>query len=281
MVGVLAPGFELLLPASANTEAKPDIWIAARLAYDNAQRNNVSLHVIGRLKPGITLDRAQAAVEMVATELRRDFPIHNTSGFFIRLEPIRKHLVAALQPALLALMGAVIFLLLIACANVANLMLVRMYTRGREFAIRASLGASWWTVVQQTLAESLLLAGIGSLFGLGLAWMGIRELLVIAPANLPRLESVGIDPAVLMFTAVLGLAATATFGILPAVRAARPDPMYILRGSGRAAALGGGARLRNIVVVLEIALCFVLLVGSGLMFRSFLALQHIDLGYDA
>jgi putative ABC transport system permease protein len=281
VVGVLAAGFELLLPASANIEAQPDIWIASRLAYDNAQRNNVSLHVIGRLKPGITLDRAQAAVGRVAAELRRDFPIHNTSGFFIRLEPIRQHLVAAVRPALVALMGAVIFLLLIACANVANLMLVRMYTREREFAVRASLGASWWRLVQQTLAESLLLAGIGSLFGLGLAWMGIRELLVIAPANLPRLQSVGIDPAVLIFTAALGLASAAIFGILPAVRAARPDLMHILRGSGRAAGLGSGAILRSTVVVFEISVCFVLLVGSGLMFRSFLALQRIDLGYDA
>jgi putative ABC transport system permease protein len=134
--------------------------------------------------------------------------------------------------------------------------------------------------VQQTLAESLLLAGIGSVFGLGLAWMGIRELLVIAPPNLPRLQSTGIDPAVLIFTAGLGFAAAAISGILPAVRAARPDLMHILRGCGRAPGLEGGARLRNMVVVLEIALCFVLLVGSGLMFRSFLALQQIDLGYN-
>ena len=279
IVGVLAPDFELLLPPSANAESHPDIWTAARLGYDNAQRNSVSLQLIARLKPGVSLDRAQAAADSVAAALRRDFPVHNTSGFFIRLEPIGNHLLAAVRPALLALMGAVIFLLLIACANIANLMLVRMSSRGREFAVRASLGASWWTLTRQTLIEALLLAGVGSALGLALAWLGIRELISIAPANLPRLDSIAINPSVLIFTAIAGLAAAALFGILPAIRASRPDLMHILRGAGRAAGLGS-AGLRNYVVVSEIALCFVLLVGSGLMFRTFLALQHINLGFD-
>ncbi len=281
VVGVLAPGFELLFPPSANTEQMPDVWIAARLAYDNAQRNSVSLHVVGRLKDGVTLDRARAEADTVAADSRRTFPIHNTSGYAIQLEPMRKHLVAAVQPAILALMGAVIFLLLIACANVANLMLVRMSSRERELAIRTSLGGTAWRLVRQTLIESLLLAGLGTLFGLGFAWLGIHELLVIAPANLPRLESVKIDTAVLVFTAVASLMAAAIFGVFPALRAARPDVMHVLRGSSRTAGLRGGGLLRNLVVVAEIALCFVLLIGSGLMFRSFLALQHIDPGFDA
>ena len=281
VVGVLAPGFELLLPASANIDAKPDIWIASRLAYDNAQRNLVSLHLIGRLKKGVTLDRAQTKANSVAAESRRNFPIHNTSGFTIRLEPIRKHLVAAVEPALAALTGAVIFLLLIACANVANLMLVRMSSRERELAVRSSLGGSWWILVRQTLTESLLLSAIGTILGLGLAWLGIHELLVIAPANLPRLESIKIDTTVLAYTALTGLLAAALFGIAPALRAGRPNLMHVLRGSTRTAGLAGGQLLRNTVVISEIALCFVLLVGSGLMFRSFLALQHIDTGYDS
>ena len=281
VVGVLASNFELLLPSSANIEPKPDIWIASRLAYDNAARNTVSLELIGRLKKGITLDRAQTKANAIAAELRRNFPIHNTSGFAIRLEPIRKHLVAAVEPALVALMGAVIFLLLIACANVANLMLVRMSSRERELAVRSSLGGSWWILVRQTLTESLLLSAIGTILGLGLAWLGIHELLVIAPADLPRLESIKIDPTVLAFTALTGLLAAALFGIAPALRAARPNLMHVLRGSTRTAGLAGGQLLRTVVVISEIALCFVLLVGSGLMFRSFLALQHIDPGYDS
>jgi predicted permease len=280
IVGVLAPGFELLFPPSANIERLPEVWIASRLTYDNAQRNGVSLHIIGKLKPGVTIDRAQAETNTVTTELRRNFPIHNTSGFFIQLEPLKKHLVTDVQPAILALMGAVIFLLLIACANVANLMLVRMSARERELAVRVALGGSWARLLRQALTEALLLAALASALGLGLAWLGIHELLVIAPANLPRLESIRIDPIVLLFTVTAGLLAAAIFGLAPAWRAARPDVMRILRGSGRTAGLGSGASLRNTAVIAEVALSFVLLVGSGLMFRSFLALQDINPGYD-
>ncbi len=177
-------------------------------------------------------------------------------------------------------MGAVIFLLLIACANVANLMLVRMSLRQRELAIRTSLGGNWWRLVRQTLSEAVLLAALGTLAGLGLAWLGIHELLVIAPANLPRLESIAIDPVVLLFTIIAGLGAAAIFGVAPALRAARPDVMNVLRGSSRTAGLAGGGLLRNSVVIVEVALCFVLLIGSGLMFRSFLALRHVDPGFD-
>ncbi len=280
VVGVLAPGFELLFPPAANVEQHPDVWIAARLAYDNAQRNNVSLQVVGRLKNGVPVERAQSQAETVSAELRRNFTIDNTSGFHIHVEPMRQYLVAEVRPALLALMGAVIFLLLIACANVANLMLVRMSLREHELAIRNSLGGSWWRLVRQTLAEALLLAAIGILAGLGLAWFGIHELLAIAPANLPRLESIAIDPLVLLFAVCAGLASAAVFGITPAIRAARPNVMSILRGSSRTAGLGSGGWLRNAVVVIEVALCFALLTGSGLMFRSFLAMQHVDLGYN-
>jgi putative ABC transport system permease protein len=280
IVGVLSPGLELLFPPSANIERLPEVWIASRLAYDNAQRNSVSHHVIGRLKPGVTLDRAQAEVNTVAAAARRNFPIHNTSGYFIQLEPMKKHLVADVQPAILALMGAVIFLLLIACANVANLMLVRMSSRERELAVRVALGGSWARLLSQTLTEALLLAALGSAIGLGLAWLGLHELLVIAPANLPRLDTIKLDPVVLVFTVAAGLLAAAIFGLAPAWRAARPDVMRILRGSSRTSGLGSGSSLRNSAVIAEVALSFVLLVGSGLMFRSFLALQDINPGYD-
>lgn len=280
IVGVLAPGFELLFPPAANVERNPDVWIAARLSYDNAERNNVSLQAVGRLRDGATLQRAQSEADEVASELRRNFPIANTAGFYIHLEPMREYLVAEVRPALIALMGAVIFLLLIACANVANLMLVRMSLRERELAVRTSLGGSWWRLVRQTLAEALLLSAVGALAGLGLAWLGIKELLALKPANLPRLESISIDPAVFGFTIAAGLIAAALFGIVPAIRAARPNVMTILRGSSRTMGLAGGGWLRNFVVVIEVALCFALLIGSGLMFRSFLALQHVNLGYD-
>jgi putative ABC transport system permease protein len=280
IVGVLKPGFELLFPTDANMEQHPDVWFATRLAYDNANRNSVSLHAIGRLKDGATRAQAQSAAERVAAELRKNFIILGTSGLFIRLEPMHGHVVEEVRPALLALMGAVIFLLLIACANVANLLLVRASVRERELAIRTALGGSWWRLASQTLAEAVLLAFTGALLGLALAWLGIHELRAIAPASLPRLDAISIDPAVLGFTALAALAAAALFGLAPAVRAARPSVAVLLRASGRNAGLSGAGLLRNVVVVAEVALSFVLLIGSGLMFRSFLELQRIDPGFN-
>ncbi len=281
VVGVLAPGFELLFPPSMNIEAKPDIWTAARIPYDNSTRKSAIFYGVARLKKGVTLESAQSQTETVAAQLRRNFSINETAGFHIDIEPMDRYLVAGVRPAILALMGAVIFLLLIACANVANLMLVRMSLRQQELAIRVSLGGSWWRIVRQTLSEAVLLAGLGTACGLALAWAGIRELLAIAPANLPRLDSIGIDSNVLLFTVAVGLASIALFGLIPAVRAARPNVMSILRGSSRTSGLTGGGVLRSGVVIAEVALCFVLLIGSGLMIRSFIALQHIDPGFDA
>src|SRR6266705_6387529 len=216
IVGVLAPHFQIYFPPSANLEAAPDIWVANRLGYDAAQRNSVSMHVIGRLRPGITIGRAQAAADQVAADARKNFTIENTAGYAIRVEPMRQHLVSEVRPAILALMGAVIFLLLIACANVANLLLVRASLRERELAVRAAIGATWWHLARQMLAEAFLLAAMGAVAGLGLAWLGIHELLVIAPANLPRLDTIRIDSVVLAFTAVAGLLAAGIFGMASA-----------------------------------------------------------------
>ncbi len=279
IVGVLAPRFQLYFPPAANIEAVPEIWIANRLTYDNADRNHVSIRAVGRLGDGVSLKQAQAAADHVAAETGKNFPMLGKAGYAIRLEPIQQHLVSEVQPAILALMGAVIFLLLIGCANVANLLLVRAALRERELAVRAALGASWWKLARQMLSEAFLLAVIGAAGGLGLAWLGIRELLVIAPANLPRLDAIRIDSAVLVFTAISGLMAGAVFGMASAWRAARPDVMNVLRGSSRNEGLTSGGLLRNLVVVVEVALSFGLLVGSGLMFRSFRDLQRIDPGF--
>ncbi len=280
IVGVLKPGFELLFPPDAGVEQRPDVWFADRVAYDNAARNTVSLRAIGRLRDGVTRERAQSAADLVAAELRKNYVIHRTSGFVFRLEPMQQHIVEEVRPALLALMGAVVFLLLIACANVANLLLVRASLKERELAIRTALGGSWWRLVSQTLAESVLLAFCGAVIGLGLAWLGIYELRAIAPESLPRLDTIGIDPTVVAFAALAALAAAAVFGLAPALRAARPSVAPILRAAGRNAGLSGVGLLRNIVVVAEVALSFVLLIGSGLMFRSFMELQRIDPGFN-
>src|SRR6202171_632221 len=280
VVGVLAPRFQLYFPAAANVDVAPEVGFGNRLNYDNANRNGVSIHAVGRLKDSVSLDRAQAAADNVAAEARKNFSIENTAGYAIRVEPMRQHLVSEVRPAILALMGAVIFLLLIACANVANLLLVRAALRERELAVRAAIAASWWQLARQMLTEAFLLAALGAMGGLALAWLGIHELLVIAPANLPRLNTIRIDSVVLGFTAVAGLVAGAIFGLASAWRASRPDVMNVLRGTSRNEGLASGGLLRKLVVVVEVALSFVLLIGSGLMFRSFLELQRIDPGFD-
>jgi putative ABC transport system permease protein len=238
------------------------------------------MRVIGRLKPDMPIGRAQVAADQVAAEGRKNFSIMGTAGYAIRVEPMRQHLVSEVRPAILALMGAVIFLLLIACANVANLLLVRASLRERELAIRSAIGASWWDLASQILSEALLLATIGALGGLGIAWSGIHELLAIAPANLPRLDTIRIDSTVLIFTVLSSLVAATIFGLAPAWRAARPDVMIVLRGTSRSEGLASGGLLRKIVVGVEVALAYVLLIGSGLMLRSFIELQRIDPGFN-
>ena len=280
IVGVLAPGFRLYFPPEDQIEAAPDVWIANRLDYDAANRNSFGIAPVARLRQGATLQQAQAAADAVAAEGWRTIPMDASVGYHISLASMRQHLVAQARPAILALMGSVIFLLLIACANVANLLLVRASLREHEFAIRAAMGANRGRLIAPLFTEACLLAVTGTAVGLGLAWAAIRELRHLAPENLPRLDSIGIDGTVLVFAALAGLLAAVLFGLAPAWRASQPAIMNVLRGASRTSGLASGATLRNAVVVAEVALSFVLLIGSGLMFRSFLELQRIDPGFD-
>ncbi|HET9181486.1 MAG TPA: ABC transporter permease [Candidatus Angelobacter sp.] len=281
IVGVLRPHFQLYFPPEAQVLPAPDIWIANRLGYDAAQRNNVSLRAVGRLRFGVTPRQAQAEAEKVAASERAQFPILGTADYHLRVEPMRQHMVAQTRPAILALMGSVIFLLLVACANVANLLLVRASLRNRELALRAALGANRWELMSPIFAEAVWLAALGTLGGVGLAWAGIDGLRSLAPADLPRLDTIVIDTSVLVFTALAGLAAAILFGMTPALRASRPRLMNVLGGASRNSGLGSGNVMRNTVITVEVALSFVLLVGSGLMFRSFLELQRIDPGFES
>ena len=280
IIGVLEPGFEVLFPASVNVARRPDIYTALRIDLENASRINVFLRTVGRLKPGVTIEQAQSQINTLVSDLRRRFPIKETAGLRWRVEPMHGDLTADVRPTIMALMGAVVFVLLIACANVANLLLVRASVRERELAVRSALGGSRGTLIRQMLVESVTIAGIGALIGLGLAWAGIRLLLSIGPDNLPRLDYVAIDPRVLGFTALATLAAAVFFGLVPAVRASRVEVADILRTGGRHSGLAAGRTLRNAVVAAEVALAFVLLVGSGLMIRSFIAIHRADPGYE-
>jgi putative ABC transport system permease protein len=184
----------------------------------------------------------QSAADAVAAEERKNFPIDQTAGYYIDVAPTQRSLVAEVRSAILALMRSVIFLLLIACANVANLLLVRASLGEREFAVRAALGASRWRLIRPLLTEAALLAVLDTVVGLGLAWAGIHELRALAPANLPRLDNIRMDRFVLGYTALAGLGAAANFGIAPAWRASRPELMDVLRG--RTSGLASGAVLR-------------------------------------
>jgi predicted permease len=281
VVGVLAPGFELLWPTHTDVERVPDLVAAMRIDYENANRNNVFLNVVARLKPGVTAARAEEQAERLAAELRERFPITKSADLHLHVEPMHADLVEGVRPAIVALLGAVAFLLLIACANVANLLLVRAAQRERELAVRAALGSSPWRLVRQLLAESLVLALGGAAVGVALAWAGIRALLALAPETLPRVGEVGLDPLVLAFAVLAAVLSAALFGLYPALRASRPDLAEVLRQAGRQPGLSGGRGLRNAVVTAEVALSFVLLIGGGLMARSFVALQNADPGYDA
>jgi putative ABC transport system permease protein len=283
VVGVLEPGVELLFPPSANVERRPAFWIALRQDFADTSINariNVFLRVIGRLKPGATVEQARTELERLATQLRGEFTIKNTADMHFTVNGMADDLVAEVRAPVLALMGAVIFVLLIACANVANLLIVRSAGRGHELAVRAALGGSRARLVRQLLAESLVLAGAGAVLGIVLARLGIGLLLQIGPADLPRLDTVAIDPLVLSFAIASSLVAAVAFGVAPALRASQAEAADALRTGARAVGRRGG-RLSSGVVIAEVALSFVLLVGSGLMVRSFVALIHTDPGFDA
>ena len=279
VVGIAQPQFELLLPPSFGTERTPSLFVAARLDW-SAPRQNVVLRAIGRLKPGATIATARGELQGINAELDRQFPGRLTSGNRLREEPLHEDLVADVRSAVVALMGGVSFVLLIACANVANLILVRTSRRERELAVRAALGGSRARLVRQMLTEALIVGAGGALLGLALAELGIKMLIAIGPASLPRIGTIALDPFVLAFTVVAGVLAAALFGVVPALRASRPGMMGVLRSSGRTAGLGSGRVLRNGVVMAEVALAFVLLIGSGLMFRSFVAITRVNPGFD-
>ena len=281
VVGILEPDVELLWFEGSNIERRPELYVTLRQDFAAGSRTNVFIRAIGRTRAGTTFAGAQDEVNALVKDLRQRFPIKETAGVVWRVEPMRDYLVANMRQSLWTLMGAVVFVLLIACANVANLLLVRTSQRERELAVRSALGGNRADLMRQMLVESLVLALVGAALGIGLAWAAIKVLIAIGPQNLPRLDQITLDPVVLGFTAVAAIASAILFGIVPAFRASRVDVADMLRAGGRSGALSGrGKWLRAGVVTAEVALAFVLLIGSGLMIRSFIALQRAEPGFD-
>lgn len=281
IVGVLPASFRFMVAPGAQMSDDVDLWTAARLDFQSANRNNVFLRVIGRLKPGVTVEQARAEIEAIATRLREQDQIKQSAGWRLNLVPLQEDLTQHVRPVMWALMGAVAFVLLIACANVSNLLLVRASTREREIAIRAAMGANRGRIFRQMLSESLVLAAAGGVLGLALASVGIDLLLALQPEDLPRIDAVRIDGTVLAFTLAATAAAALIFGLIPAYQVSGVELTSSLKERGREAASPGQRLLRSGVVVVEVALSVVLLIGTGLMVRSFIELQSVHPGYDA
>jgi putative ABC transport system permease protein len=278
IVGVLPPDFELLFPPRTGIDPNIDMWTALRLNFDTAARNTGALRVVGRLKRGLTLAQAQADADGVAAALREAHPPKKNVNLHYRVVNMHADLVSGVRPLVLALFGAVVFVLLIACANVANLLLVRAAARQREFVIRSAIGGGRWRLVRQLLTETLMLAGIGGALGVALGYAGVDLLASMAPPGLPRLAAIRVDGVVLAFSVAATLLTALVCGLVPALRGSRQNVADIVRFSNPG--LRAGRRLRYGVVLAEVALSFALLAGSGLMIRSFIALQQVDAGYD-
>jgi len=274
IVGVVPPSFNFY-------GSERDLYTPAGQWTDPSfldRRIEVSAHAIGRLKPGVTLAQAKADMDGISENLAAAYP-EADKDIGLNLVSMKQDIVGNVQPFLIVLLAAVGFLLLIACANVANLLLARSMGRSREFAIRAALGANQTRVIRQLLTESVLLAGLGGALGLLLAFWGTKAVLATLPGALPRADEVSLDSHVLFFTMALSLLAGIVFGLAPALKTSRVNLQDILKESGGSG--GGRQRLHGVFVAVEVALALVLLVGAGLMIRSLTALWRVDPGFNA
>ncbi|HEX6316265.1 MAG TPA: ABC transporter permease, partial [Gemmatimonadaceae bacterium] len=272
------------------TQAKTDlpspsisVWLPMRLNYDTLwTRNNHYLELIGRLAPGATVERAGLEIQSLATRFVRDFPdVYSADALIARVTPLSNVIVADAKPYIVALFGAVTFVLLIACVNVANLMLARGEGRRKEIAIRSAMGASRTRVTRQALTESLLFALGGGLLGTVAAIGGVSVLRALAPAGVPRVDEVAVDPVVLLFAITVTLVTGVLSGTGPALRAVRDDAAESLKEGGKTSSgsARGLGRARRTLAVSEIAMAVVALSGAGMMVRSLWHLQAIDLGF--
>ena len=273
VVGVMQEGFQF--PRGV------DLWLPSEFDADAlgpGARGAHYLRVMARLKPGVSMDKAQSEMVAISKRLEQQYPKTNT-GWSAKLLSLNEATVGNVRPTLLVLFGAVGFLLLIACANVANLLLARATARQREIAIRFSLGASRLRIARQLLTESVLLSGIATGAGLLLAEWAIRALRTLPPSNLPRAANIGLDLPVLGFAAGVAVLTGLLFGFAPALQITRGAPSETLKDGGRTASAGRQG-VRSALVVLETTLALVLLVGSGLLLKSFLRLQTVDPGFQ-
>jgi len=281
VVGVLPNDFTLHIAKNSMTNKPAEMWRPWQISNELRERQGRFASAVGKLKPGVTLEQAQGEMNTIAARLTQQYPEFDTN-WGILLVPMRAQFSGEIRKALLILLGAVGFVLLIACSNIANLMLARGVSRQKEIGLRAALGANRARIVRQLLTESLLLALLGGAFGLMLAWQGTDLLVALSPPELLGPSSVRINGPVLLFTLGVSLLTGIVFGLLPAFEATRSSLSDSLKEGGKN--VGGSARshrLRGAFVAAEIALALVLLVGAGLLIKSFSRLQSVDPGFDA
>jgi putative ABC transport system permease protein len=276
VIGVMPPGFDVQFP----TNIRVDMWLPLRIDPANFDRNNHFLYAIARLKPGISRDQAQTEMNLIATQLQQQYPETNAQKG-VNIVPLRKQVVGNVESYLYLLFAAVGFVLMIACANVAGLLLARVTARHKEVAVRIALGASRWRIIRQLLTESIILSALSGLLGLLFAYAGIKLLVNLSPADVPRLHEIGLHVPVFLWTLVISLLTGVLFGLAPALQASRPDLNETLKqNAGRNP--GGFQRggLRNPLIVSEVALALLLSVGAGLMIKSFMRLQQVSPGFE-
>ncbi len=283
IIGVMPEGFTWFIKENSTTGKPPQIWVPMVLPERLRDRNASGrwMQAVARLKPGVSPQQAQAEMDTIAARLEDQYPSFN-KGWGAVVVPLRDQLAGEIKPALLVLLGAVGFVLLIACVNVANLLLARAAGRYKEIAVRSAIGAGRRRIVRQLLTESLLLALLGGALGLLLSRWCVEALIALSPANLIGDGQVGVDLPVLAFTLGVSLLTGIVFGLVPALEASRVNLGESLKETSRGnAGSSRGRRLRDALVVAEVGLALVLLVGAGLMVRSFLRLQAVDPGFDA
>lgn len=280
VVGVMPSGFELFVKQGSLTGERAQLWVPIAFTAQSRIPRGRYMTAVARLKPGVTLAQAQAQMDALALQLQQEFKDFDT-GWGVSLLPLHNQFSGELRRPLLVLFGAVAFVLLIACANVANLLLSRAATRRKEIAIRTALGAGRWRIVRQMLTESVVLGIAGGALGLLLANWGVDLLLSLSPKDLVGMSSVHLDWRVLVFTLAVSVFTGLLFGLAPAWSAVRSTIGETLKESGRSAGADArGFHLRNLFVVAEMSLALVLLAGSGLLIRSFQRLTAVDPGFD-
>jgi predicted permease len=287
VVGVLQRGFVLnaeVMPSEGPMD-KVDFFLPLPLGPDAAQRRgDENYNIVVRLKPGVSVQQAQADIDVIATGIR--IKDKRDASYGMDVIGLQKQVVGDVRRSLLVLLGSVALVLLIACANVANLLLARAAGREKEVAIRTALGAGWQRLGRQLLTESILIGLLGGAAGLLVAQLSLVVVRTMNPGNIPRLEEVGINGTVLAFTFSLALATGVLFGVAPAWRAIKLDPNSSLKAGGRGGQANGGLylkrhRLRGLLIVSELAISLVLLIGAGLLIRSFVRLQSVPPGFNA